>query len=88
MAAKRTRRRKGEAADGQGVEPAGGQSVKVTLRLSIEVAQRLGVEAAMRRMTQSAVAEEVLAPYLRRWRLPSTVDDKPPAPADRAGDAA
>lgn len=63
-------------------------TVKVTLRLSLETAQRLGVEASMRRVSMSAVAEEVLSPYLRRWRLPSTITDAAPVPGDRTGDAA
>ena len=66
MSGKTTRRR--------GEKPASLQTVKVTLRLTIETAQRLGVEASMRRVTQSAVAEGVLAPYLARWRLPSTIE--------------
>lgn len=62
--------------------------VKITLSLSLDTATRLAVEASMRRVSQSQVAEEVLAPYLKRWRLPSTVEDKPPAPAEPTGDAA
>ena len=46
-------------------------TVKVTLHLSVETAQRLGVESAMRRISQSAIAEEVLAAYLSRWELPA-----------------
>lgn len=76
MASKTAGRRKGESR-----EP---QTVKVTLRLPVETAQRLGVEAVMRRTTQSAVVEEVLGPYLRRWRLPSTVEE----PAPKAGPVA
>jgi hypothetical protein len=45
--------------------------VKVTLHLTIDTAQRLGIESAMRRVSQSAIAEEVLAAYLSRWQLPS-----------------
>lgn len=45
--------------------------VKVTLHLNVETAQRLGIESAMRRVSQSAIAEEVLAAYLSRWQLPS-----------------
>jgi hypothetical protein len=78
MARKATGRRDGK--------PAGPTAVKVTLRLSVETAQRLGVEAAMRRVTMSAIAEEVLGPHLRRWRLPSAVEDPaagaPPAHPD------
>lgn len=88
MAARKRGRQRGAMADGQGVDAAGGQSVKVTLRLSVELVQRLGVESAMRRVSMSAVAEEVLGPYLKRWRLPSTVIDPPAPPVDRAGDAA
>jgi hypothetical protein len=46
----------------------------VTLHLSVETAQRLGVESAMRRISQSAIAEEVLAAYLSRWQLPAVAD--------------
>lgn len=46
-------------------------TVKVTLHLSVETAQRLGVESAMRRISQSAIAEEVLSAYLSRWQLPA-----------------
>jgi hypothetical protein len=46
----------------------------VTLHLTIETAQRLGVESAMRRISQSAIAEEVLAAYLSRWQLPAVAD--------------
>jgi predicted DNA-binding protein len=67
MAGKMAGRKKGEPKDQS--------SVKVTVRLSLETAQRLAVEAGMRRVTQSAIIEEVLGPYLRRWRLPSTVED-------------
>jgi hypothetical protein len=46
------------------------RTVKVTLHLAVETAQRLGIESAMRRVSQSAIAEEVLAAYLSRWQLP------------------
>jgi hypothetical protein len=49
-------------------------TVKVTLHLSVGTAQRLGVESAMRRISQSAIAEEVLAAYLSRWQLPAVTD--------------
>jgi hypothetical protein len=49
-------------------------SVKVTLHLTLETAQRLGVESAMRRISQSDIAEEVLAAYLSRWQLPAVAD--------------
>jgi hypothetical protein len=52
-------------------------TVKVTLHLTVETAQRLGVESAMRRISQSAIAEEVLAPYLGRWQLPAVNGTKP-----------
>jgi hypothetical protein len=32
------------------------------------------VESAMRRISQSAIAEEVLAAYLSRWQLPAVAD--------------
>jgi hypothetical protein len=54
--------------------PANAITVKVTLHLTVGTAQRLGVESAMRRISQSAIAEEVLAAYLSRWRLPSVAD--------------
>ncbi len=49
------------------------KTVKVTLHLTIETAQRLGIESAMRRISQSAIAEEVLAGYLTHWKLPVRV---------------
>jgi hypothetical protein len=54
--------------------PASPKTVKVTLHLSVETAQRLGIESAMRRISQSAIAEEVLASYLSRWQLPTATD--------------
>jgi hypothetical protein len=54
--------------------PASTKSVKVTLHLTVGTAQRLGVESAMRRISQSAIAEEVLAAYLSRWQLPAVAD--------------
>jgi hypothetical protein len=68
-----------------GGEPAGGKTVKVTLTLPYELAQRLAVEAGMRRVSQSTVAAEILGPPLKRWRLPSTIEDGPVKPADPAG---
>jgi hypothetical protein len=56
-------------------------TVKVTLHLTVETAQRLGVESAMRRLSQSAIAEEVLAAYLSRWQLPDVVDSNRPGAA-------
>jgi hypothetical protein len=54
----------------EGGRPTGQETVKVTLHLTVGTAQRLGVESAMRRVSQSAIAEEVLAAYLSRWTLP------------------
>jgi hypothetical protein len=59
-----------------GESRADSKTVKVTLHLSVGTAQRLGVESAMRRISQSAIAEEVLAKYLSRWVLPSVPDAK------------
>jgi hypothetical protein len=60
---------------------AGGSTVKVTLHLTVETAQRLGVESAMRRISQSAIAEEVLSAYLRRWNLPEVTESGGPEAA-------
>ena len=57
-----------------GDSPASPSTVKVTLHLTVGTAQRLGVESAMRRISQSAIAEEVLAAYLSRWQLPAVAD--------------
>jgi hypothetical protein len=73
-----TQRRQGGQSDAHGGSAAGPTTVKVTLHLSVETAQRLGVESAMRRISQSAIAEEVLAAYLARWQLPAVPD-----PAER-----
>ena len=54
--------------------PSARKPVKVTLHLTVGTAQRLGVESAMRRISQSAIAEEVLAAYLSRWQLPAVAD--------------
>ncbi|MEO6811038.1 MAG: hypothetical protein ABI353_18160 [Isosphaeraceae bacterium] len=62
---------RGKAASGKAD---GTDVVKVTLRLSSDTARRLAVEAAMTGQTQSSIAEALLAPYLRRWRLPSTIE--------------
>jgi hypothetical protein len=70
MARKAAGRRQGSVSDQTGDSPASPITVKVTLHLSVETAQRLGVESAMRRISQSAIAEEVLAAYLSRWELP------------------
>jgi hypothetical protein len=69
-------RRQGTVAGPDGDSPAGPSTVKVTLHLTVETAQRLGVESAMRRISQSAIAEEVLAAYLSRWQLPAVADSK------------
>jgi hypothetical protein len=70
-------------------KPPAAASVKVTVRLSLGTAQRLGVESSMRRISQSAIVESVLAAYLKRWRLPSTVEGAPTAgDAGDAGNAA
>jgi hypothetical protein len=74
MAHKATGHRPAGASDGNAGTPASLATVKVTLHLTVETAQRLGVESAMRRISQSAIAEEVLAAYLGRWQLPSVAD--------------
>ena len=66
MAGKATRRAKGKATNGP--------TVKVTLTLKLETARRLGVGAALRRTTLSAIAETVLAPYVRQWAFPPGSD--------------
>jgi hypothetical protein len=71
-----------------GGEPASGRTVKVTLTLPYELAQRLAVEAGMRRVSQSAVAAEILGPPLKRWRLPSTIEEPAPKRADGGDPAA
>ena len=70
MARKATRRLSGDASDQEGDSASCPATVKVTLHLSVSTAQRLGVESAMRRVSQSAIAEEVLSSYLSRWQLP------------------
>jgi hypothetical protein len=69
-----TGRRQGSVSDTNGDSPASPITVKVTLHLTVETAQRLGVESAMRRISQSAIAEEVLSAYLSRWQLPAVAD--------------
>jgi hypothetical protein len=64
----------GNEAGRDGSPPASPKTVKVTLHLTVGTAQRLGVESAMRRISQSAIAEEVLAGYLSRWQLPAVAD--------------
>jgi hypothetical protein len=69
-------RRQDSPSDWIDESPGSTKSVKVTLHLSVGTAQRLGVESAMRRISQSAIAEEVLAAYLSRWQLPAVADSK------------
>jgi hypothetical protein len=71
MERKETGRRKSRVSDPTGDSAASLTTVKVTLHLSVGTAQRLGVESAMRRISQSAIAEEVLGAYLSRWQLPA-----------------
>jgi hypothetical protein len=74
MGRKAMGRRQDNLSEPEGGSPAGPNTVKVTLHLSVETAQRLGVESAMRRISQSAIAEEVLAAYLSRWQLPAVAN--------------
>ena len=74
MARKATRRVAGGASEQEHDSPANPTTVKVTLHLNVETAQRLGIESAMRRISQSAIAEEVLSAYLSRWQLPDVPD--------------
>jgi hypothetical protein len=78
MASKATGQRQVGVSDRNGASPASPASVKVTLHLSVETAQRLGVESAMRRISQSAIAEEVLSAYLSRWKLPDVPHSSTP----------
>jgi hypothetical protein len=73
-----TERRQGSESGTNGDSPASSITVKVTLHLTVGTAQRLGVESAMRRISQSAIAEEVLAAYLSRWQLPALADSNRP----------
>jgi hypothetical protein len=66
--------RDGTQLNQNGSSPASTKTVKVTLHLTVGTAQRLGVESAMRRISQSAIAEEVLGAYLSRWQLPEVPD--------------
>ena len=70
MARKSARQHSGVTSEEAGGSPACPTTVKVTLHLGVATAQRLGVESAMRRISQSAIAEEVLSAYLSRWKLP------------------
>ena len=74
MGRNETERRQGGQPDGIDDSLASTKPVKVTLHLTVGTAQRLGVESAMRRISQSAIAEEVLAAYLSRWQLPAVAD--------------
>src|SRR5579871_833540 len=76
MERKAAGRRQGGVSSKNGDSPASPSTVKVTLHLSVGTAQRLGVESAMRRISQSAIAEEVLAAYLSRWQLPEVADSE------------
>ncbi|MGO9923947.1 MAG: hypothetical protein ACLQIB_55775 [Isosphaeraceae bacterium] len=67
-------RRQGGMSGPDDDSPVSPSTVKVTLHLTVGTAQRLGVESAMRRISQSAIAEEVLAAYLSRWQLPAVAD--------------
>jgi hypothetical protein len=69
MARNAAGRQKGGTPD-DGPSPEGPSTVKVTLHLTVGTAQRLGVESAIRRISQSAIAEEVLSAHLSRWHLP------------------
>ena len=77
MERKATGQRQGSVSDQNRDSPVSPITVKVTLHLTVETAQRLGVESAMRRISQSAIAEEVLAAYLSRWQLPAVADSNP-----------
>jgi hypothetical protein len=74
MGRKTTERPEGSTSNLGNGTPASPSTVKVTLHLTVGTAQRLGVESAMRRISQSAIAEEVLAAYLSRWQLPAVAD--------------
>jgi hypothetical protein len=71
MARKTTGQGRDDAPGKHGDADAEPKTVKVTLHLTVGTAQRLGIESAMRRISQSAIAEEVLGSYLSRWSLPS-----------------
>jgi hypothetical protein len=74
MGRKAAIRREGSVSDQAGHSPASPSTVKVTVYLAVETAQRLGIESAMRRISQSAIAEEVLSAHLKRWQLPVLPD--------------
>jgi hypothetical protein len=71
MAGNAARRREGNGSGENRDSSTQPATVKVTLHLMVGTAQRLGIESAMRRISQSAIAEEVLAAYLSRWQLPT-----------------
>lgn len=76
MARKTARGLSAKSSPQDGDSAASPTTVKVTLHLSVTTAQRLGIESAMRRVSQSAIAEEVLAAYLSRWQLPEVTTEK------------
>ena len=76
MGRKATGLRQDSVSDQKGDSPVSPTTVKVILHLTVGTAQRLGVESAMRRISQSAIAEEVLGAYLSRWQLPAVADVK------------
>jgi hypothetical protein len=78
MAGDVAQRRQDGVSNRNGDSPASLATVKVTLHLTVGTAQRLGVESAMRRISQSAIAEEVLAAYLSRWQLPAVTGESQP----------
>jgi hypothetical protein len=74
MAGKAAKRQEDQTTGGRGDQRELSATVKVTLHLKVGTMQRLGIESAMRRMSQSAIAEEVLAAHLSRWELPMIPD--------------
>jgi hypothetical protein len=76
MGRKATGQRQGSVSEPNDDSPSSSKTVKVTLHLTVGTAQRLGVESAMLRISQSAIAEKVLAAHLSRWQLPDVVDAK------------
>ena len=74
------RRGEGKTRGRQPREPERQGAGKVTLRLGTELARRLAVVAAARGITQGELVTELVAPYLRRWRIPNG----PEAPEARA----
>ncbi len=77
MGRKATGRRDDESSHPRDDSPSSPKSVKVTLHLTFGTAQRLAIESAMRRISQSAIAEEVLSDHLSHWQLPiNTASDR------------